>query len=63
MTLSLIIVGVVVLLLGVLHEVRTKRDALFPPIAFKDRTICTCTRGAPHFWGSVSVSDVLLPPK
>ena len=38
-TLSLILVGVVVLLLGGVHEVRTKRDALFPPTAFKDRTI------------------------
>ncbi|KAI0735458.1 amino acid permease ScVBA-like protein [Earliella scabrosa] len=38
-TLSLIVTGIVVLLLGVIYEVRTKRDALFPPIAFKDRTI------------------------
>ncbi|KAI0762668.1 amino acid permease ScVBA-like protein [Fomes fomentarius] len=38
-TISLIVTGIVVLLLGAIHEVRTKRDALFPPIAFKDRTI------------------------
>ncbi|KAI1797613.1 amino acid permease ScVBA-like protein [Ganoderma leucocontextum] len=38
-TLVLIVTGIVVLLLGVTYEVRTKRDALFPPIAFKDRTI------------------------
>ncbi|RPD63229.1 amino acid permease ScVBA-like protein [Lentinus tigrinus ALCF2SS1-7] len=38
-TLALIVTGLVVLLLGVIYEVRTERDALFPPIAFKDRTI------------------------
>ncbi|TBU44139.1 amino acid permease ScVBA-like protein [Dichomitus squalens] len=38
-TLALIVTGVVVLVLGAIYEVRTKRDALFPPIAFKDRTI------------------------
>ncbi|KAI0724274.1 major facilitator superfamily domain-containing protein [Cerioporus squamosus] len=38
-TLALIVTGLVVLLLGAVYEVRTERDALFPPIAFKDRTI------------------------
>ncbi|TFK89767.1 amino acid permease ScVBA-like protein [Polyporus arcularius HHB13444] len=38
-TLVLIVTGLVVLLLGAIYEVRTERDALFPPIAFKDRTI------------------------
>ncbi|EJF66452.1 amino acid permease ScVBA-like protein [Dichomitus squalens LYAD-421 SS1] len=38
-TLALIVTGIVVLVLGAIYEVRTKRDALFPPIAFKDRTI------------------------
>ncbi|KAH9853062.1 amino acid permease ScVBA-like protein [Lenzites betulinus] len=38
-TLTLIVVGVLVLVIAALYEVRTKRDALFPPIAFKDRTI------------------------
>ncbi|KAI8995388.1 amino acid permease ScVBA-like protein [Trametes punicea] len=38
-TLSLIIIGILVLVSGAFYEVRTKRDALFPPLAFKDRTI------------------------
>ncbi|KAH9947709.1 amino acid permease ScVBA-like protein [Amylocystis lapponica] len=38
-TLNLIIIGLVVLVGGGLYEVRTKRDALFPPIMFKDLTI------------------------
>ncbi|KAH9890971.1 amino acid permease ScVBA-like protein [Cubamyces lactineus] len=38
-TLTLIIVGILVLVAGAFYEVRTKRDALFPPIVFKDRTI------------------------
>ena len=37
-TLSLIIVGLVVLFCGGIYEVRTKRDALFPVTAFKDPT-------------------------
>ncbi|KAI0670178.1 amino acid permease ScVBA-like protein [Trametes maxima] len=38
-TLALIVVGILVLIAGAFYEVRTKRDALFPPIAFRDRTI------------------------
>lgn len=38
-TLSLIVIGLVVLICGGLYEVRTKRDALFPPMMFKDFTI------------------------
>ncbi|KAI9066692.1 amino acid permease ScVBA-like protein [Trametes sanguinea] len=38
-TLTLIVVGILVLVAGAFYEVRTKRDALFPPIAFRDRTI------------------------
>ncbi|KAI0639128.1 amino acid permease ScVBA-like protein [Trametes polyzona] len=38
-TLTLIVAGVAVLVAAAFYEVRTKRDALFPPIAFKDRTI------------------------
>lgn len=41
-TLTLIVVGVLVLVIAAFYEVRTKRDALFPPIAFKDRTIGEC---------------------
>jgi len=37
-TLSLIIVGLVVLFCGGIYEVRTKRDALFPVTVFKDST-------------------------
>jgi hypothetical protein len=37
-TLSLIIMGLVVLFCGGIYEVRTKRDALFPVTAFKDPT-------------------------
>ena len=39
----MIVTGIVVLVLGGIYEVRTKRDALFPPIAFRDRTIGTGT--------------------
>ena len=45
-TLVLIVTGLVVLLLGAIYEVRTERDALFPPIAFKDRTIGTRVQSA-----------------
>ncbi|CDO70257.1 hypothetical protein BN946_scf184942.g57 [Trametes cinnabarina] len=38
-TLTLIVIGILVLVAGAFYEVRTKRDALFPPIAFRDRTI------------------------
>ncbi|OJT04785.1 hypothetical protein TRAPUB_4579, partial [Trametes pubescens] len=38
-TLTLIVAGVLVLVVAGFYEVRTKRDALFPPIAFRDRTI------------------------
>ena len=38
-TLSLIVIGVLVLICGGLYEVRTKRDALFPLTVFKDFTI------------------------
>ncbi|EMD41616.1 hypothetical protein CERSUDRAFT_70139 [Gelatoporia subvermispora B] len=38
-TITLILVGVVVLVSGGVYETRTKRDALFPPIAFRDLTI------------------------
>ncbi|KAI0757307.1 major facilitator superfamily domain-containing protein [Daedaleopsis nitida] len=39
LTVALIVAGIVVLLLAATYEVRTKRDALFPPVVFKDRTI------------------------
>jgi hypothetical protein len=35
-TLCLIIPGIVLLILGAFYEVRTSRDALFPPILFND---------------------------
>ncbi|KAI0374453.1 amino acid permease ScVBA-like protein [Pilatotrama ljubarskyi] len=38
-TLTLIVLGILVLIAAAFYEVRTRRDALFPPIAFKDRTI------------------------
>ncbi|OCH96676.1 amino acid permease ScVBA-like protein [Obba rivulosa] len=38
-TISLILVGVVVLACGGIYETRTSRDALFPPVAFRDLTI------------------------
>ncbi|KAI0823070.1 amino acid permease ScVBA-like protein [Trametes gibbosa] len=38
-TLTLIVAGVLILIIAAFYEVRTKRDALFPPIAFRDRTI------------------------
>ncbi|EMD30934.1 hypothetical protein CERSUDRAFT_163630 [Gelatoporia subvermispora B] len=38
-TITLILVGVVVLMSGGVYETRTKRDALFPPVAFRDLTI------------------------
>ncbi|KAI0768563.1 amino acid permease ScVBA-like protein [Trametes elegans] len=38
-TLALIVIGVFVLAAAAIYEVRTTRDALFPPIAFRDRTI------------------------
>ena len=48
--------GIVVLLLAGIYEVRTKRDALFPPIVFKDRTIGTSSPPAlgklPSHFGS-----------
>ncbi|EIW64531.1 amino acid permease ScVBA-like protein [Trametes versicolor FP-101664 SS1] len=40
-TLTLIVAGVLVLVVAGFYEVRTKRDALFPPIAFRDLLVIT----------------------
>lgn len=38
MTLTLVIGGIMVLIFGGVYEVRTTRDALFPPSMFTDLT-------------------------
>lgn len=37
-TLCLIVIGLIVLFIGAVYELRTHRDALFPPSTFSDRT-------------------------
>lgn len=38
-TLCLIILGLMIFIIGGMYDVRTKRDALFPPAVFTDLTI------------------------